>query len=400
MSKLLVDEISDADNTGPVTVTDGLIGDVTGTLTGNATGNLTGNVTGNINGLTPQASNMQPHNLIINGAMNVAQRGTSVSGVTSSGYNSCDRYKCNGNNGTWTISQDTDAPAGFSNSFKMLLTATETIGNTSYWMLEQKIEGQNLQQLSYGTSDAKTVTLSFYVKSNVTGTYCVDLYQDDGSFNFPVTYTIDTADTWEYKTIVFVGNTATALDNDNDTSLRTSFFVVAGSDYTSGTAGERAAYSDATFAAGHTAQVDAVNDYWQITGVQLEAGSTASSFAHENVADTLRKCQRYYQKYTFAAGTVITIGQCYSATNVVGSFQLNQEMRATPSITMPSAGYNVMSFLTAGSNWPSTFGSISASNISNINFTFSQGGASGYAEGNASWLYPAITANILADAEL
>jgi hypothetical protein len=118
------------------------------------------------------------------------------------------------------------------------------------------------------------------------------------------------------------------------------------------------------------------------------------------VADTLRKCQRYYQKYTFAAGTVITIGQCYSATNVVGSFQLNQEMRATPSITMPSAGYNVMSFLTAGSNWPSTFGSISASNISNINFTFLQGGASGYAEGNASWLYPAITANILADAEL
>jgi hypothetical protein len=296
-------------------------------LSVNTITDASGGSTASINGLTPQASNMQPHNLIINGAMNVAQRGTSVSGVTSSGYNSCDRYKCNGNNGTWTISQDTDAPAGFSNSFKMLLTATETIGNTSYWMLEQKIEGQNLQQLSYGTSDAKTVTLSFYVKSNVTGTYCVDLYQDDGSFNFPVTYTIDTADTWEYKTIVFVGNTATALDNDNDTSLRTSFFVVAGSDYTSGTAGERAAYSDATFAAGHTAQVDAVNDYWQITGVQLEAGSTASSFAHENYSDTLQKCQRYYYKQTGLKYRM------YVQNVVRSSTPLPVDMRATPTVS-------------------------------------------------------------------
>ncbi len=234
-------------------------------------------------------------NLIINGAMQVAQRGTSETGVSISQYvNACDRFKVNGNNGTWTISQDTDAPDGFSNSLKMLLTATETIGTTSYWSVEQKIEGQNLQSLAYGTSSAKTVTVSFYVKSNITGTYCLNLYQDDGTKNFPKTYTIDSADTWEYKTISFVGDTSTALDNDNASSLRTQFFVVAGSDLTSGSSGSRVAYSNATFAAGHTAQVDAVNDYWQITGVQLELGEQATPFEHRSYGDELARCQRYF----------------------------------------------------------------------------------------------------------
>ena len=235
-------------------------------------------------------------NLLINSAMQVAQRGTSETGVTASHYvNACDRYRVNGNNGTWTISQDTDAPAGFSNSFKMLLTATETISSTSYWSVEQKIEGQNLQGLAYGTSSAKTVTVSFYVKSNITGTYCLNLYQDDGNKNFPKTYTIDSADTWEYKTISFAGDTSTALDNDNASSLRTQFFVVGGSDYTSGSAGSRVAYTNSTFAAGQSAQVDAVNDYWQITGVQLEVGDTATPFEHRSYGDELAKCQRYYQ---------------------------------------------------------------------------------------------------------
>jgi hypothetical protein len=233
-------------------------------------------------------------NILINSAMQVAQRGTSETGVTTSQYaNACDRFKVNGNNGTWTISQDTDAPDGFSNSFKMLLTATETISSSSYWTVEQQIEGQNLQGLAYGTSSAKTVTVSFYVKSNITGTYCLNLYQDDGSKNFPKTYTIDSANTWEYKTISFVGDTSTALDNDNASSLRTEFFVVAGSDYTSGSAGSRVAYTDATFAAGHSAQIDAVNDYWQLTGVQLEIGEQATPFEHRSYAEELTLCQRY-----------------------------------------------------------------------------------------------------------
>jgi len=236
-------------------------------------------------------------NLIINGAMQVAQRGTSATGITGSGFHAVDRFATNGNNGTWTVSHDTDAPDGFSNSFKMLLTATEAVGSNSYMAIQQKIEGQNLQGLAYGTSSAKTVTVSFYVKSNVTGTYCFNLYQDDGTKNYPQNYTIDSADTWEYKTISFVGDTATSLDNDNASSVRAMFFLVAGTDFNSGSAGSRVAYTNATFAAGQTAVVGgAVNDYFQITGVQLEVGDTATPHEHIPYSDQLARCMRYYEK--------------------------------------------------------------------------------------------------------
>ena len=303
-------------------------------------------------------------NLIINGAMQVAQRGTSETSVSTSQYaNACDRFKVNGNNGTWTISQDTNAPSGFSNSFKMLLTATETIGGTSYWSVEHKIEGQNLQQLSYGTSDAETVTVSFYVKSNITGTYCLNLYQDDGSKNFPKTYTIDSANTWERKTISFVGDTSTALDNDNASSLRTQFFVVAGSSYNSGSAGSRVAYSDATFAAGQSAQVDAVNDYWQITGLQLEVGETATPFEHRSFGDELAACQRYYyEPQPTTAYAMQGIGTVFDgdSSDIVVDFPTT--MRTKPTFTFSNlaifvgtSGQAVTSAADAGSTTNTSF---------------------------------------------
>ena len=276
-------------------------------------------------------------NLIINGAMQVAQRGTSETSVTTSGYrNACDRFRCNGNNGTWTISQDTNAPDGFSNSFKMLLTATESIGGTSYWAVEQRIEGQNLQSLAYGTSSAKTVTLSFYVKSNITGTYTVNLYQDDGGKNFPKTYTIDSADTWERKTISFAGDTSTPLDNDNASSLRPIFLVVAGSSYNSGTPGSRGTYTDATFAAGHTAQIDAVNDYFQITGVQLEVGEQATPFEHRSIGDELARCKRYFQRHDNDNSAYRWFGSGYTTSTTAASIgvALNPPMRAIPSFSL------------------------------------------------------------------
>ena len=274
-------------------------------------------------------------NLIINGAMQVAQRGTSETSVSTSQYaNACDRFKVNGNNGTWTISQDTNAPDGFSNSFKMLLTATETISGTSYWSVEQKMEGQNLQGLAYGTSSAKTVTVSFYVKSNITGTYCLNLYQDDGTKNFPKTYTIDSANTWERKTISFIGDTSTALDNDNAASLRTQFFVVAGSSYNSGTPGSRGAYTDATFAAGHTAQIDAVNDYWQITGLQLEVGENASDFEHRSFGEELALCQRYFYRWISESNYGnLSMGVSINTTKARGLHTLPVEMRSQPTFS-------------------------------------------------------------------
>jgi hypothetical protein len=272
-------------------------------------------------------------NILINGAMTVAQRGTSFTGITGSSFG-VDRFQTNGNNGTWTVSQDTDAPDGFSNSLKLLLTATETLISTSYMAIQQKIEGLNLQQLAYGTSAAKTVTLSFWVKSNITGTYCLNLYQDDGTKNYPQTYTINSADTWEYKSISYAGDTATSLDNDNATSLRTMFFLVAGSDFSSGSAGSRVSYTNATFAAGQSAQVGGtINDYFQITGVQFEVGDTATDFEHESYGTTLQKCKRYYEIVWYGtpasnAGTTASYG---------AYFQTGVPMRAAPSASQTAS---------------------------------------------------------------
>ena len=319
-------------------------------------------------------------NLIINGAMQVAQRGTSETSVTTAGYrNACDRFRCGGNNGTWTISQDTDAPDGFSNSFKMLLTATETISSASYWSVEQRIEGQNLQGLAYGTSSAKTVTVSFYVKSNVTGTYCLNLYQDDGNQNFPKTYTIDSANTWERKTISFVGDTANALDNDNVRSLRTVFHVVAGSGYNSGTPGTRVAYTDATFAAGQSAQIDAVNDYWQITGLQLEVGTNASDFEHRSFGEELALCQRYFFAQQALAGEdyyAFGIGAAENSGTFRGLSSFPVTMRIEPSLTATASN----TFFTQGFTPDGTTAALDQSGrdcaYCNV---FGSGGTAGYA---------------------
>ena len=328
--------VNDADAT--------VLGIPTGTTNVTMAGDLA--VSGGITGAT-SINNGQiggRRNIIHNGAMQVAQRGTSEASVSTSQYaNACDRFKVSGSNGgTWTISQDTNAPAGFSNSFKMLVTTAETIGGTSYWQVEQKIEGQNLQELAYGTASAKTITVSFYVKSNITGTYCLNLYQDDGNKNFPKTYTIDSADTWERKTISFAGDTSTALDNDNASSLRTQFNVLAGSDYTSGSAGSRVAYSNATFAAGQSAQVDAVDDYWQITGLQLEVGTTATDFEYRTYGEELFDCQRYYEQLQGSGGGGGILGTYGNGGLSYVTWNFKNTKRATPTMTQPASGMDVI----------------------------------------------------------
>jgi hypothetical protein len=328
--------VNDADAT--------VLGIPTGTTNVTMAGDLA--VSGEITGAT-SINNGQiggRRNIVYNGAMQVAQRGTSEASVSTSQYaNACDRFKVNGSNGgTWTISQDTNAPAGFSNSFKMLVTTAETIGATSYWQVEQKIEGQNLQELAYGTASAKTITVSFYVKSNITGTYCLNLYQDDGNKNFPKTYTIDSADTWERKTISFAGDTSTALDNDNASSLRTQFNVLAGSDYTSGSAGSRVAYSNATFAAGQSAQIDAADDYWQITGLQLEVGTTATDFEYRTYGEELFDCQRYYEKLQGSGGGGGILGTYGNGGLSYVTWNFKNTKRTAPTMTQPGSGLDTI----------------------------------------------------------
>ncbi len=244
-----------------------------------------------------QASN---RNLIINGAMQVAQRGTSVASITSSGLWTTDRWKTSlVTLGTWTMSQENDAPtgSGFRNSTKLLCTtadASPAAGDV--FSLRQIIEGQNLQHIKKGTAAAEQLTISFWVKSNVTGTYIVSLYDADNTRLTGKSYTISTSATWEKKTLTFAADTTGAFDNDNAGSLFIDFGLAAGSNYTSGTLQSSWTTSvDANFFVGQVNLASATNNYWQITGVQLEVGDTATPFEFKPFAQDLRECQRYFE---------------------------------------------------------------------------------------------------------
>ena len=173
-----------------------------------------------------ETSTNQPNfrNIIINGDMSLAQRATSTSSITGNGYHTIDRYNTNlGGAGTWTQSQSTTVPSGqgFATSLKMdCTTADGSLSASDYLYIEQNIEGQNLQYLKKGTSSAESTTLSFWVRSNKTGTYIASIKDNDNTRMINQSYTISSADTWEKKTITYAGDTTGTLDNDNATSFR------------------------------------------------------------------------------------------------------------------------------------------------------------------------------------
>jgi hypothetical protein len=246
-------------------------------------------------------------NMIINGGMNVAQRSTSVTSITATGYHAVDRIQTQfTNGGTWTIAQSTDAPAGFSNSFRMDCTATADMGSANDFVgCMQKIEAQNLQHLAYGTASAKAMVMSFWVKSNKTGTYAIMFYAPDGGRIVGANYTISAGDTWEYKTITIPADTGGTMNNDNGEGFRALFYLATGTGRTSGTARTSwSAYALSDEAVGHNVNVadNTAND-WSITGVQLELGSNATPFEHRSYGDELARCQRYYINSKSIAGT-------------------------------------------------------------------------------------------------
>ena len=245
-------------------------------------------------------------NIIINGDMTVSQRGTSETGVTTGGYKQApDRHiVLMSGMGTWTMSQSTDAPSGFSNSYKWdCTTADASPAAGDYIILAQRIEGQNLQHLKKGTADAKSVTASFWVKSAKTGTYILELYDNDNTRSISKSYTISSADTWEYKKITFEGDTTGTLDNDNSQSFVLGWWLGAGSTFTSGTlATSWESNTQANRAVGVVNLADSTSNDWYITGVKLEVGSTATPFKHETYAENLRKCHRYFRKSEHVSG--------------------------------------------------------------------------------------------------
>jgi len=253
----------------------------------------------NVNNMVPDVA-LSNRNLITNGAMNVAQRKTQVTGVTSGGYYTCDRMPIQVNGlGTWTVDQSTDAPNGFSNSFKVTCTTADASpAANAFSVFSHRIEAQNIQHLAFGTADAKSMTLSFWVKSNKTGAASFDFLQDDNSLKMiSKSYTINSANTWEYKTILIPADTAGVINNDNGSGLQINWWLNSGTNWSSGSLQSTWSTYDATNRNASNLSVGgAVSDYFAITGIQLEVGEVATPFEHEFFGNTVAKCQRYYQK--------------------------------------------------------------------------------------------------------
>ena len=298
--------------------------------------------------------NVKFRNIIINGDMSIAQRGTSATGVTSNSYNTCDRWNTIPINlGTWTLTQSTDVPTGqgFASSFKLDCTTADASPSASdLFLLRQKIEGQNLQYLKKGTSSAESTTLSFWVKSNKTGTYIAELFDGDNTRQISKSYTINSASTWEKKTITFAGDTTGTLDNNNGNSLAVQFWLGAGSDYSSGTLSTTwTANTNANRAVGQVNLADSTSNEWLITGVQLESGTVASSFETIPVDIQLMRCQRY-----FSSGEIETdYDSSSSAVTMYRSYDFKVTMRTDPTMSVKSQWqyYSAGS----GSNFTPTF---------------------------------------------
>ena len=274
-------------------------------------------------------------NLIINGAMKVAQRGTTGTlNNQGGGYHSADRFFSQEEGaftGAFTVSNDTDSPKGFSNSTKWDCTTADTsLAAADSIFVDYKLEGQDLQQLNYGTSDALEMTASFWIKSNKIGTYVFWLYQYDDSRQVQVQYTINSADTWEYKTLVIPKDSTGVIDNDNGAGLVLRFMMGSGSNYTSGTAPVAwQGLVDANRYVGQTVNLaDSTSNYMNMTGVQLELGKVATPFEHRSYGEELALCQRYCHVVGHPSQvTYLGTGSMYTTTAVNLSVPLPATMR-------------------------------------------------------------------------
>ena len=277
-------------------------------------------------------------NIIINGAMNVAQRSSSVavSDGSNEGYNSLDRYKTYTNNsGAYTVSQDTDVPTDYSfgrfrNSYKVDVTTADTsIGASDLIRVEQDIEAQDISNSGWDyTSSNGKLTLSFWVKSVKAGTYVVVVQTADGTaHSYALEYTLS-ANTWTHVTKTIPGNSNLTIDDDNGVGLRIHWILCSGSDnnLTADTWTSGLKY-------GTTNQAnlfDSTSNNWYLTGVQLEVGDTATTFEHRSHGDELRRCQRYYYQFEIFPNQVVNFLSAYGSTWGKIQYSFPVTMRANP----------------------------------------------------------------------
>jgi hypothetical protein len=272
-------------------------------------------------------------NRIINGDMVISQRnGTSSVTPTASGY-TLDRWRAGLSvSSKFSVQQTTTAPTGFNYSLKATSLSAYTVGAAETFIIGQYIEGYNFADLGWGTANAKTITLSFWVQSSLTGTFGGSIRNDTPDRSYPFTYTISAANTWEYKTITIAGDTTGTWLTTNGTGAIITWALGAGSSF-SGTAGAWAA-ANYTSATGATSVVGTNGATFYITGVQLEQNTTATPFERRLYNQELANCQRYYYKKTGALYQTFGTGYAAGTTNVVIQIYHPIEMRAAPTIAM------------------------------------------------------------------
>ena len=280
-------------------------------------------------------------NAVINGAMQVAQRGTSSTGLgAANGYFTCDRYRhvFSGTAGRITSSQSSDAPAGFGKSLKFECTTADTsIAASEYLFFSQKIEGRNLQHFAKGTSSAKAFAVSFYVKGNAAATYALELYDADNNRQCSKSFNVTTS--WNRVELILPADTTGAFGNDNAESLVLSWWLHAGTTFTSGTLNSSAFASNtnANRALSTTSFFDSTNRTFFITGLKLEPVQV-TDYVHRSFAEELALCQRYYVDFPYFT---VMPGYCNGANQIIVTQPLSTPMRASPTITAGSVSRSV-----------------------------------------------------------
>ena len=296
-------------------------------------------------------SNYSNRSVVYNGAMKIAQRGTSFTGITASGTFPVDRFRFHvGSLGTWTLSQSTDVPTGqgLGHSIKCdVTTANASPSGTAYARIDQRFEGQDLQRFCKGTANAKNFAVSFWVKSPKTGTHIVQLQDQDNSRNVSKAYTVSSANTWEKKELIFPADTTGAFANDNGGSLFLCFYLAVGTGYQGGTLQTTwGTPVNNTRATGQVNVADSTSNDFYLTGVQLEASSYCSEFEHRSFGDEFARCQRYYQQYV----NISAVGYVpdNSSRTYSHGFFFPVEMRAAPTMSITNTGSSNGQYITDG----------------------------------------------------
>ena len=296
----------------------------------------------------PTAGALSNRNILVNGSCRVAQRGTSTAPAVSGTTFVADRWRYESSTSSVvTVSQETDAPIGFANSIKAEITTADTsTGAAEFSQFLYKIEANDINHLSYGTANAQTCTISFWVKHSLSGTYPFSIQNHDGTRVYPASYVVNSANTWEYKTITFAGDTGgTWVTSGNALGMRFTFMWSMGSNFTGGTGSAWAtaapsAFNNLTTTTGPDIN-GTVGNTVQWAGVQLEVGSKATPFEHENYGQTLAKCMRYYYSSRYDNYRNAFMGFGLYSNSISAHVQFKTRMRTYPTVTIIRPGDGV-----------------------------------------------------------